>query len=301
MKLVLLDASWLAHRSRFSMKGLEFENAPTGIIFGFFEQLRTVCLNPKVGSSRVAVCFDSKQSIRKNRFPFYKAKRAKHRTPEEWADVKVMQEQVKRLRKEILPSIGIPCLRQNGLESDDVMAQAALQLNGDHGILITADSDLYQCITNQVHWYDPSRNLYLDVATMQQKFRVGPADWVDVKCISGCHTDEVPGVAGVGEKSAVDFIWKLLNKTQKRYQSIVSPEGQATIARNRLLVTLPHPATKPVDLSPPTYNADELFRWGERLGFKSYFQEGRRQAWESFFSGHVSTFDRQIIRKRNAK
>lgn len=305
-KLVLLDASWLAHKARFAMKGLDFENTPTGIIFGFLEQLRTVCLNPKVSSSRIAVCFDSRQSLRKRAFPFYKEKRATDRTPAEWAEIKVMQEQVKRLRKEILPSIGIPCYRQTGLESDDLMAQASLQLGADQGVIITADGDLWQCITDQVHWYDPSsaRNLYLDPGAMQKHSGVSAFDWVDVKCMAGCSTDNVPGIPGVGEKTAVDFIWKLLNPAHKRHIAITSKEGQAIVRRNRKLVELPHPATKPLDLTPPdpgrpVYNADVLFKWGERLGFKSYFESNRRRAWEAFFWGDIGAFDRQVVRKRS--
>lgn len=299
-KLVMFDVSWLAYKAKYTMKSLSFEEAPTGVIFGFLEQMRSTCLNPKVKSSRVGLFFDSRHSIRQTLYPEYKQKRRDSRTPDEIKEMICMKEQVKRLRCEILPDVGFPCFIQNGLESDDVMAQATNQiLQGEHGIMITADGDLFQCIKDNVHWYDPSpaRNLYLDVGTMRDTYGVGPNEWAEVKAIGGCDTDNVPGVAGVAEKTAIDYIWKML-PNGKRKDAIESTEGQATIARNRKLVTLPHKSTNPIDITPPKYNPDALFKWGEKLGFKSYFDGTRRAAWESFFRGNVDVLERMEVRQR---
>lgn len=290
--LVLFDASWLAHRAKWAMRGISGQG--TEIIFGFLEQLRATCLNPKVRSNHTAIFFDSRHSLRRQIFPAYKAKR-RDKSPEELVESKLMADQVKRLRKEILPSIGFPCYQQAGLESDDLMAEVALNWPG-RGVVITADEDLLQCISETVHWYDPSRDKYLDLGLMIQKKRVNPGDWVAVKCMAGCHTDGIPGIPGIGEKSATDFLWRLLKG--KKLDAINSHEGLAIAKRNHDLIRLPHQLTKPIVVADPKYDPDALFRWGEKLGFQSYFEPRRRQAWEAFFRGEMASADRMPVRKR---
>lgn len=283
-KWVLIDVSWLAYRALHTVKGLSFEGTPTGVIFGFFQQLLDVCRDRRVASNQVALCFDSRQSLRKLAYPPYKEKRAKDRTPAEWAEIEVMQEQVKRLRRQILPDIGFRVLHQRGLESDDVMAQAVSQITD--GVMITSDGDLYQSITAGVHWYDPARGIYYDPGTMFSAKGVGPNDWAFVKCLAGCDTDNVAGIDGVGEKTAIDFLWKNL-RPGKRLSAIDSPEGRAVLRRNTKLITLPHDATQPVDLSPIEYEPGRFFVWAEQLGFASYLEGSRRKAWDDFFSGRL--------------
>jgi 5'-3' exonuclease len=288
--LVYFDASWLAHRAKWTMRSIA--GSGTEIIFGFLEQMRATCLGPRVRSNRVAFFFDSRHSFRRDVFPSYKAKR-RNKTPQELAESALMADQLKRLRKEILPDIGFPCFRQAGLESDDLIAQAC-EDNPGKAIIITADEDLLQCISPEVHWYDPSREKYIDLATMIHEYRVGPADWVAVKCMAGCSTDGVPGIVGVGEKTATDFLW-LLVPPGRKLSAINSPEGRVIAERNYSLINLPHPATRLVVIPEAVYNPAALFEWGEKLGFKSYLEPLRRQAWETFFAGEPEI----PVRKRN--
>lgn len=292
-RFVYFDSSWLAHRAKWTMKAIA--GSGTEIIFGFLEQMRAICLGPKVQSNRIAFFFDSRHSFRRQIFPAYKAKRRK-KTPEELIESGLMADQVKRLRKEILPDIGFPCFHQSGLESDDLIAQAC-EDNPGKALIITADEDLLQCISKTIHWYDPSREKYIDLATMIHEYRVGPVDWRAVKSIAGCKTDEVPGILGVGEKTATDYIWRLL-PPGKKLEAIRSPEGLAVACRNHELVCIPHPATRPVVIPEVKYNPDALFKWGEKLGFQSYFEPLRRRAWEAFFRGE-SDRGQQVVRKRN--
>lgn len=288
-RLVYFDASWLAHRAKWTMKSIA--GSGTEIIFGFLEQMRATCLGPRVRSNRVAFFFDSRHSFRRDVFPAYKAKR-RNKTPEELAEAGSMADQLKKLRKEILPDIGFPCFRQSGLESDDLIAQAC-EDNPTKAVIITADEDLLQCISPDVHWFDPSRDKYMVLATMIHEKRVSPADWVAVKCMAGCQTDGVPGIPGVGEKTATDFLWRLVSpaKTMK----ISGSEAQAIAMRNWGLIALPHPATRPVVVPEVKYNSDALFKWAGKLGFTSYLEPHRKRAWETFFAGEPEI----PIRKRN--
>ena len=289
---LFMDVSYLAHRARFALKNMEYEDFPTGIIFGFFEQFKSICQHPRINSNKVCLFFDSKKSYRRRLYPEYKRKRIDSRTDEEKKQIELMYFQVKLLREEILPNMGLHVYRQTGLESDDIMAQAAKQIScsaspneGCQAVIITSDGDLYQCITSSVHWYDPSRELYLTPASFYTKKGIESNVWGEVKAIAGCNSDGVKGVPGVGEKSAIQYLLWDLPKNYKRYQSIISPEGKSIISRNKQLVILPHQKTKPIELKEPVYDKDAFFHYCKRYGILSFLKEGKRREWSRFFRG----------------
>lgn len=301
----ILDSSWFAHRAKYSLGNLSHADLKTGVIYGFLEQVRHVCNDPRIMSNNVGLFFDSKSSVRKAAYPEYKANRQKaQRSPEEWAERAVMRDQLALLRQEILPAIGFPCFQQAGLESDDLMAQAAEQLEGAGTVLVTADGDLYQCITTRNHWYDPQRNRYLDHGAFWKEYGIDPCSWAEVKAIAGCGTDNVKGVPGVGEGSAIKYILGIYPRHHKRYAAITSAEGLTIIQRNRGLVRLPHPDTLPLDIqpfNPPKYDERVFFKTAEQYGFKSFLEDGaRRMGWVNFFNavGGGLGVSRQIPRKR---
>lgn len=297
----LFDLSYLAHRARHSMGNLSFEGESTQIIFGILESLRTICFDNRVKTNSVVICVDSKESFRRDFFPEYKLKRYESRSPEEIADIEAMHSQANILKK-MLKESGFKVIKQRGLESDDIMAQAARQLQnkrhtGVTAIMVTADSDLLQCVTTDtVRWFDPQRDLFWGHLDVWAAKGVDPCDWAKVKAIGGCRGDNVPGVPGVGEKTAVDYLTKSLPASHKRSCAITDPSGQAIIARNRRLVRLPHKKTKEIDLSLPKYDPGTFFAWCKKLGFESYLHD-RRRAWENFFAGRMNEF-RQTVRVR---
>lgn len=296
---VLVDASWLIYRAKHTMGELSHEGIATGVMFGFFQQLLSVCNDPHVRSNRVGIFFDSQHSYRRDFFPGYKSHRSK-RSPEEWSEHLVMGEQMLKLRREVLPDCGFPCYQQHGLESDDLLASAAHHLDiGSGCVIVTADGDLYQCITTKVHWFDPQRGVYLDHLKFWAKKGVDPDQWWLVKCVCGCVSDDVPGIEGVGEKGAIDYVLCNLPETGKKFKDISSPKGQSIIVRNARLVRLPHRRTKPVVWREPEYRPERFFKWCEKLGFGSYLEGGRRTQWEMFFQGNFS--GSRILAKRKVK
>ena len=283
---VLVDISYMAHRARYALGELSYQDAPTGVLFGFFEQLRTTCLDTRVRSSRVVFLFDSKQSFRKQTFPAYKAHRKDDMSEEDVEKLKIMYHQVHLLRQDILPAIGFQVHRQTGCESDDLMAMAADSLQGDRreAILITADGDLWQCISQAVHWFDPARKVYYDPETFLTKKGINPGQWASVKALAGCNGDGVPGIPGVGEKTAIQHLLGTLPKHFKRAQALYSEEGKAIINRNLPLVKLPHHKTKPFELRDPELKPDVFFGMAERYGLMSYLREPLLGQWREFFS-----------------
>lgn len=285
---VLVDASYLAYRALYSVGDLSLGDVPTGVLFGFLYQLRRVCLDRRVRSNRVAVFRDSRHSVRKKVYPDYKGGSRRERTEEEWEKIRSLKKQVDRLTLEILPEVGFPVYSQRGLESDDLLASAALSLSATkdpsrRGVMVTADSDLFQCITRQVHWFDPLRDLYYDPETFEEARGLHPSLWGRVKMIAGCHSDNVPGVEGVAEKTTVRFLRGELPPRHKSHGWITSEEGRARAEWNRGLVVLPHGDTKPVVLREPELRPEALFRWCEEYGLESILRE--KGTWTSYLRG----------------
>ncbi len=293
---VLIDLSWLAYRALHTMGGLEFEDIPTGIIFGVFNQIRHICMDPRVRSNRVAIFCDSGTSIRARSYPQYKSKRHQDRTPEQVAQVSAMKEQRIRLQTRILPDIGFPIYSQEGMESDDLMACIAnsisyyasshtsgYSVNQKRAVMITSDSDLFQCISPWVHWFDPQRNVYHDAVSFLNKTGIDPDMWGRVKSLSGCSSDNVAGIRGVGEQTAIKYLKGELPATRQTHRKILSPEGQRTLKVNRDLVVLPHRATRPITLRDPEYRIETFFAYCKEFGFHSILDE--QKSWEMFFRG----------------
>jgi len=273
-----------------SMRGLEFSDMITGMIFGVFEQIRSICVDPLVKSNRVCIFFDSKQSYRRRAYPDYKAHRRKAATDDEIARLDVMHQMSDLLRTEILDAIGMPTYRQTGLESDDLIAKAAKSLeevwsDDKQCVIIAADSDLYQCISKHTHWYDPGRAKYYDDLKFWASFEIDASLWGRVKAIAGCSTDNVKGVKGVGQQTAIAYLVGNLPSSRKRYIDITCANGRMIEKRNSALVVLPHAKTKPIELKEPHYNPDAFWQMCKRFGFQSYLEGAAHREWERIFSG----------------
>lgn len=292
MKWVFIDMSFLAYRALHATGGLEFEDIPTGIIFGFFSQLRMICNDPLVQSNRVAIFCDSRTSFRADVYPEYKAKRREELTEKQKAErerIRTMRIQQNVLEREILPALGFPIYRQEGLESDDLIAHAAKEAMKEaafggplpRAVMITSDGDLYQCINGAVHWYDSQRKKYFDLDSFKEKHGISPQQWGEVKTIGGCSSDNVAGVPGVGETTAIKYLLGNLPQHHKTYEAIRSKAGKKIRARNVELVQLPHYKTKRFLLQEPKYDPDAFFSMCEKYGLKTFLDE--RKSWMSFF------------------
>ena len=287
---LLIDTSYLAHRAHWTTRQLEFDDQPTGVLFGVFNTILDLAFDRRFLTNQISFFFDSAQSVRRDAFPEYKRKRFDNKTPEEIEASQIIKAQVKRLYREILPAIGFPCYRMRGLESDDLIAQAARQITwaGGKAVIITADTDLYQCINTNIEWHDPRKPMVVyNPLNFWAKYEIDPDQWGNVKSLAGCHSDNVPGIPGIGEARAIDYI--MGGKLGARWKSAIeSPEGREILNRNQQLVKLPHLATSILNLVNPAYNPDVFWQWCEKLGFKSYIDSGKARAWKLFFDGRVN-------------
>jgi len=284
---ILVDQSNLGHRARHSLKRLQAEDIPTGVLFGFFHQLYDICSNPRFVSNKVVVLTDSKKSYRKKAFPGYKEKRHKKHTPEEIQQIRSMHEQMKILRREVLPAMGVPVYGQKGLEADDLLSWLSIHLTKkkQKGIMVTNDGDLLQSVTNYVGFYDPQTDTLHNPQSVLDLKRVTPEQWAMVKAIGGCTTDEVPGIRGCSEKGAVQFLHDEIPHHHKKYQDVAYALESGEIEKWKELVVLPHERTRPIKLREPDYNPDVFFDFCKEYDIDSYLEGPGRRKWEMFFEG----------------
>jgi DNA polymerase-1 len=287
---VLVDVSYLAYRALHSLGHLSWEGEPSGVVFGLFQQLKTICQDPRVHSNRVGLFFDSRTSYREEVFPDYKKKRRDKRSEEEKALIATLWEQVHRLRKKGFKQVGLPCYLQRGLESDDLLAMAVHQVEqrGERSIVVTADGDLYQAIGESSDWYDPARALYYTRESFEEARGIDPRKWGQVKTIAGCKSDNVPGVPGIGEKTAVKYLLGTLPQHLKSHARILSEQGEAVRRFNRRLVQLPHELTRPVSLKDPSWNFPGFLEVCEEYGLRSVLKQ--KNSWRNFFQGSGGGF-----------
>lgn len=271
--LLVLDVHYLAHRAFHTAKDLSWKGKATGVIFGFLKSI--TYLKDEFQTDRIAFCFEHPHLFRRDIYPAYKRRRNSiEKTEEEKESYNSLFDQISELRRKYLPLIGfknIFCFR--GFESDDIMAAIANQSSPfDPVILVTADSDLHQCLREGVTIFSPQKQKILSNGRFRKEKGIYPRQWAEVKAMAGCKTDEVQGIKGVGEVTAIKYIRRELPSTHKAFQSINSEKGQRTIRRNLRLVKLPYYGC-PI----PQIQEDEIDREGWKsvcasLGMRSIAQ-----------------------------
>lgn len=239
MPLLVLDCHYLCHRAFHTSRELSFAGRPTGVVFGFLKSIGA--LKDEFQTDLVAFCFEDKKLYRRDIYPNYKRRRGqKQRTPEEQKAYEGLALQISELRQRYLPKIGFKnvfCFQ--GMESDDIMAAIAKSHKGEV-ILITSDSDLLQCLSDTVSMYCPHKQRHYTQGWFEKEYGIPPRKWALVKAIAGCSSDEVKGIHGVGEKTALRFLRGELSSSSDAVQKIMSPAGRLVVTTNRRLVELPY-------------------------------------------------------------
>ena len=276
---LVIDANFLCHRASWSVGELTHGSLRTGIAFGVLSEVLSIL--DVWDAQHLVFCFDVGISIRKDTLPCYKANRHKapaKATPEEIEEGRkayhLFCKEVRMLRTKVLPSIQFPnILQAYGFEADDWIAASCQKIEKkwpeDRVVIVSADHDLFQCITGQVCVFDPIRRKTSTLQSFTTNFGIKPRQWPVIKAIAGCSGDNIPGVKGVGEKTAIKYVLGELKEGSKKHQDITSSEGQSIKARNLPLVKLPHdelPKFKLTKKQPAPSHWDETMKW---LGMKT--------------------------------
>jgi 5'-3' exonuclease len=214
----LVDASIYIFRSWFSISD-EFVNErgePTNAVYGFSGFLCS--LLEQTGAEHIAIAFDESLSkgYRNEIYPEYKANRDP--APEE------LKRQFSWARS-VAEAMGLQCFVDSRYEADDLIGTLAefWRARGHPICVVTADKDLAQLIGERDHWWDFSRNQKLNAKQLTEKFGVMPEQMADYLALTGDSVDNIPGVPGVGPKSAsallghfgdLDTIYERLGEVQ---------------------------------------------------------------------------------------
>lgn len=276
-KWLLLDCNYLCHRAKHSTGGLSYGGSATGVIYGFLKEVEALKREHK--ADNFIFCWDyGKINIRTTLFKEYKANRYKAElTEEEIIFEKAFRKQMKLLRTEYLQEIGYSNIfYQKGYESDDIMASICNNIPEDEEIIIvSADKDLYQLIAFNISFFNPHKNKFMTLQGLKKEYGITPNEWKLVKCLAGCSSDGVPGIKGVGEKTAIKYIKNELNTTSKTYQKI-EQERKAIIKKNKPLVVLPFEGTNMFSLKQDNFSQEGWDTVVNKLGMKSLRSKGSK-------------------------
>ena len=235
--LLVLDVHYLMHRAYHSTQELSWKGKLTGAIFGFLKSL--TFLKDEFQTDRIAFCFEHPHLFRWDIYPAYKRRRMAKKTEEERKASHHLTIQICELRKRYLPKIGFKNIFcYDGMESDDIMAAIA-RTSTDEVVLVTADHDLFQCLRSNVMMYSPQARILWTEERFTSEYGIPPWKWAVVKAMAGCSGDEVEGIKGIGESTAIRYLRGELKLSSQAYQAIVSAKNRAIVRRNRALVALP--------------------------------------------------------------
>ncbi len=254
--LYLVDGSGYIFRAFHALPPLtrKSDKLPVGAVAGFCNMLVRLMddMAAEESPTHLAVIFDAPgKTFRNDIYPDYKANR--DAPPED------LMPQFPLVR-EAVKAFGIPSIELQGYEADDLIAaytHAATQ-SGARVSIVSSDKDLMQLVTDRVNMIDTMKDRKIGPAEVLEKFEVGPERVIDVQSLAGDSVDNVPGVPGIGIKTAALLINEygdletLLErageiKQNKRRENLIEFAEQARISRE--LVTLRTDTPLPVDMS----------------------------------------------------
>ena len=204
-KLLLLDGHSLAYRAFYALPVENFSTTtgqPTNAVYGFTSMLINAMRDEK--PTHLAVTFDvSRKTFRTDQYPEYKANRS--------ASPDAFKGQVS-LIEDVLAALRVPVLAVDGYEADDVIATLATQAeaSGMDVAVITGDRDAFQLVNEHVTVLYPRKGVS-DLARMTpeavlEKYGLSPQQYPDFAALRGDPSDNLPGIPGVGEKTATKWI-----------------------------------------------------------------------------------------------
>ena len=201
-KLVLLDGNSITHRAFHALPPMDADGTPTNAVFGFFSMLLRALRDEQ--AEYLAVAFDPHgPTFRHAQYADYKAGRPP--TPE---DLRVQFP----ILREILQAMGVPILSVDGYEADDMLGTVSRRVSeaGDVCVLVTGDRDAFQLAGERVSILYTRRGA-TDVVRVtpeyiQETYGVSPERLIDIKGLMGDASDNLPGIPGIGEKTAIRLI-----------------------------------------------------------------------------------------------
>ncbi|OLB80726.1 MAG: hypothetical protein AUH96_00805 [Nitrospirae bacterium 13_2_20CM_2_61_4] len=197
--LYLIDGSGYIYRAFFALPPLSTTSGlPTSAIYGFITMLQKVVRERR--PDYLAVVFDEKgPTHRHQQFKEYKAQRRP--MPDS------LSQQIPYIHRAV-DAFAIPVVKCEGFEADDLIGTLALQAvaAGVEVVIVTADKDMFQLLSPSIQIYDPVKDKVLTEEDCLTRFGVAPAQVIEIMGLMGDSIDNIPGVKGIGEKTARKLI-----------------------------------------------------------------------------------------------
>ena len=249
-QLLLVDGSGYIFRAFHALPPMtRTDGTPVNAVYGFTAMLMK--LVDDLQPDHVAVVFDvARKTFRTDIFPEYKANRSE--PPEDLIPQFA-------LVREATAALALPVVEMAGFEADDLIATyaAAAEGAGLATTIVSSDKDLMQLVRGDVTMLDPMKQRRIGAAEVVERFGVPPKQVVDVQALAGDSTDNVPGVPGIGIKTAAELINTYGDldtllarlgeiKQPKRRENLLQFAEQARISRQLVLLRVDAPM--PLDL-----------------------------------------------------
>ena len=262
----LVDGSGYIFRAYYALPPLsrKSDGLPTGAVSGFCSMLFKLLEEARSDDSKnkpthFAVIFDSaRKTFRNEIYSDYKANRSE--APDDLAP------QFEYIRKSVL-AFNLPSVELSNYEADDLIATYTEKIleAGAKVTIVSSDKDLMQLYKKGVRIYDPMKNKFISEEDVKNKFGVHSSKVIDVQALAGDSSDNVPGVPGIGIKTAAELINKYGNletllkstheiKQNKRRETLTENKEKALISKK--LVTLRHDA--PIDRNLEDFQLKEI-------------------------------------------
>jgi DNA polymerase-1 len=267
--IYLIDGSAYIHRAYHAIRHLtDSQGRPTNAVFGFTRML--LKLVEDRAPAYVGLFFDAKgPTFRHGMYAAYKANRPP--MPEDMA----LQ---LPLIKAVVAGFRIPAVEQTGFEADDLIGTVARAARGAGltVVMVTGDKDFVQLLAPQVSIWDPMKDLTIDAEGFRRDKGIAPHQVVEVMGLSGDSTDNIPGVPGIGPKSALELIRTFgdLETLYARLEQVARPKLRESLARYRDQAFLSRELARIRTDAPLTFDPQAFHRQppdGEVLG--RLFQE----------------------------
>ena len=275
-KYILVDGSGYIFRAFYALPPISrSDNLPVGAVYGFCNMLLKLLIERDGKDEIVVVIFDAaRKNFRNEIYLEYKTNRQE--IPAE------LVPQFAYIRKAV-EAFNLPSIEQLGFEADDLIATYAelAKQNGDNVVIYSSDKDLMQLLDTNVAIFDPLKQKVVDKDVVFNKFGVEPSKVVDVQALIGDSTDNIPGVKGIGPKTASELINKygnlenlLLNarniKQDKRRETIEANAELAKISKQLATLKKDVPLSTPIEeLKKTPVDAEKLLNFINEMEFKS--------------------------------
>lgn len=250
MQVFLVDGQSYIYRAFYAVRELSTSTGfPTNAIFGFVNMLQRI--REEFTPTHLAVIFDAKgKTFRNDLYAAYKARRL--------AMPEALRPQIPRI-KDVVRAYRIPALELEGYEADDIIATLAKrwEKQGANVVIVSGDKDLMQLVSAHVTMLDTMKGEHIGIEQVRAKFGVEPARVIEVQGLMGDATDDIPGIPGIGEKTAIKLIseWHDLDNLLAHVSEISGKVGEkiranAELARvSKALATLRCDVPLAVDLA----------------------------------------------------